>query len=286
MDVIVVCHTEFGEVRNRQVVATRDTEGVVAGVSNLAEVADRYGAKITYAVCPEVVPYFPKGVNGEIGLHIHPGRGTYRKEGIEFTIGDVFLRKYCKQSSNSTVLRDYSFSEQMEMIRMGRNYLENMLGVQPKSFVAGRWSVNNDTITALTTTGFTHDCSAVPSRKDKHFDWSKLPRQCMPYHPSSIDYQEQGDCPLLILPISQIWLIGGCANPEIARQYTVNWLKLCFAEYHWRKRPLFHICLHSPCMRDPYYIGAMEELLAFTANHDNVEFKFASEIKDRVGSSS
>jgi len=279
MDVIIVCHTEFGIVRNRKVIAVKSPEGVVAGVRNLAEVANILKARITYAVCPEVATYFPKGIDGEIGLHVHPGWEEFTTEGVRFTVGDEFLRKHCKQSSDSTVLRDYPFIEQLEMMRVGRDHLTDVLGVQLQSFVAGRWSINNDTVKALIALGFTHECSAVAGHKDKHYDWSKLPRTCMPYHPTSEDYQVSGDLPLLIVPISQMWL-GGNVNPEMARVYGVDWLQLCFMRYHRRKAPLFHICLHSPCMIDPYYINIMEKLLAFIAGHDNVRFRFASEIDE------
>ncbi len=278
MDVIIVCHTEFGIVCNKQVIATKDTIGVTDGVQSLRDITDNYDAKVTYVVCPEVVGSLPfLGINSEIGLHIHPGWQKFDKEGIEFYVGDEYLGKHCKQSTDSTVLRDYSFEEQLGRIITGRDYLAEVLGVEPKSFVAGRWSINNDTVKALIEAGFTHECSAMAHHKEKHFDWSKLPRICMPYHPSERDYQVKGDLHLLIVPISQM-IRGGNVNPEVARIYGVNWLKLCFEEYYRRGMPLFHICLHSPCMTDGYYVGVMDKLLGFIAKHKGVEFKFASEV--------
>jgi hypothetical protein len=146
-------------------------------------------------------------------------------------------------------------------------------------FVAGRWSVNNDTIAALIKAGFTHDCSAVPHQKPCHYDWSKLPRICMPYHPAPEDYQKQGNLPILLVPISQ-YFPGGSVNPETAPFVGLSWMKACFLEYYRQDVPLFHICLHSPSMTDDYFISEMENILAFISKHKVVHFKFASEIKE------
>ena len=278
MDVILVSHTEFGRVHNKKVVAVKDPVGVVDGVKNLLVVTDKYGAKVTLAVCPEVAPYVP--TNGcEIGLHIHPGWQSFKSDGASWYVGDTYLRKYCKQSSDSTVLRDYSLEEQLEMIEKGAVYLFKILKKVPKVFVAGRWSLNNDTIRALCGHGFTHDCSAMASHKEVHFDWSKLPRISMPYRPDILDYQVAGEMPILIVPISQL-VKGGCVNPEVARIYGVNWLKTCFTEYYMKKQPVFHICLHSPAMLDDYYCEVLDKLLSFIAKHKNVDFKYASEISE------
>ena len=279
MDVIIVCHTEFGLVKDKEVVADKNAvDGVRKGVPNLIKVADKYNAKVTFAVMPEVVKYFPKDIKHEIGLHIHPGWQEFQKNGIKFYVGDLYLREHCKQSVDSTVLRDYPYEEQLEMIKTGKEYLEDKFGIEPKSFVAGRWSINNDTVRALIKTGITHECSATPHSKPCHHDWSKLPRIYMPYHPSEKDYQEKGDLSLLIVPISQMFHAGN-VNPEVASLVGLPWLKACFLEYYKQDLPLFHICLHSPCMTNPYFISAMNDFLKFISRHENINFKFASEIE-------
>lgn len=280
MDVIIVCHTEFGLVKDKEVVADKNAvDGVRTGVPNLIKIADKYNAKVTFAVCPEVVKYFPKNINHEIGLHIHPGWEEFEIHGFTFYVGDSYLKEHCEQSVNSTILRDYPYEEQLNMIKTGKDYLEEKFGNEPKSFVAGRWSINNDTVKALIKTGITHDCSAPAHSKPCHYDWSKLPRICMPYHPSKKDYQEKGDLPLLIVPISQMFPTGN-VNPEVAPSVGLSWLKACFSEYYKQNLPLFHICLHSPCMIDKYFISAMDDFLKFISNHKNVNFKFASEIEE------
>jgi len=280
MDVIIVCHTEFGLVKDKEVVADKNAvDGVRKGVPNLIKVADKYNAKVTFAVMPEVVKYFPKDIKHEIGLHIHPGWQEFQKNGIKFYVGDLYLREHCKQSVDSTVLRDYPYEEQLEMIKTGKEYLEDKFRIEPKSFVAGRWSINNDTVRALIKTGITHECSAPAHSKANHYDWSRLPRICMPYHPSKKDYQEKGNLPLLIVPISQYFPVGN-VNPEVVPSVGLSWLKACFLEYYQQNMPLFHICLHSPCMINPYFTSAMDDFLKFISKHKNISFKFASEIDE------
>lgn len=278
MDVIIVCHTEFGYVHNdRSVVYEKSAvDGVEKGVPNLINIADRYGAKVTFAVMPEVVKYFPGDIDHEIGLHIHPGWRETINTKIKFFIGDKFLKENCQQSINSTVLRDYPYKEQLDMLKTGKDFIYDSLNVEPKAFVAGRWSINNDTIKALINCGITHELSALPGTIEPHYDWSKLSRMCMPYHPHVEDYQKKGDLPILVCPISNM-LLGGNVNPEKTCSYGLKWLKACFLEYYCQNAPLFHICLHSPCMTDPYFISSMNDLLDFISKRD-VIFKFASEI--------
>ena len=281
MDVIIVVHTEFGYVSNHDVIADKSaTKGVSQGVPNLIKIADLYDAKITFAVMPEVVKYIPEGIDHEIGLHIHPGWETFRRGDLTFQVGDRYLREHCEQSLTSTVLMGYPYKEQLEMIKTGSDYLETKFGKKPSTFVAGRWSIDNNTVKALVNTGIERDCSAPAHSKPCHFDWSKLPRICMPYHPSEHDYQENGSIPLLIVPISQMLFHTGIANPEAVPNVGISWLKACFNEYYKQRMPLFHICLHSPCMTDPYFLAVMDELLAFISKHKNVNFIFASDVHE------
>ncbi len=107
LDVIIVCHTEFGYAHNSEVVFDKGaTIGVHKGCLNLTEVADKYGAKVTFAVCPEVVQHFPRAKNHEVGLHIHPGWAEWQHKGFRWYVGDSYLRRNCKQSVNPTVLRN------------------------------------------------------------------------------------------------------------------------------------------------------------------------------------
>ena len=74
MDIIIVCHTEFGFVHNKEIIFDKNAAlGVEKGVINLLKVLEKYDAKATFVLMPEVVKKFPKNITHEIGLHIHPG---------------------------------------------------------------------------------------------------------------------------------------------------------------------------------------------------------------------
>lgn len=224
---------------------------------------------------PEVVPYFSKNTSHEIGLHVHPGWSEREYQGDHFFSGDSYLREHCEQSNTSVALKDHPYREQLDMIKTGKDYLQDQLGVEPQVFVAGNFSLNNDTIKALVHTHFTHDCSSIPRVGNGLYNWHKLKRISLPYSPSAEDYQKKGELPILVVPLS-LTFNREYVNPEVVPAIGLNWLKACFVEYYSQGIPLFHICLHSPCMTDPYFISAMDELLWFISKH-NVTFKFASE---------
>lgn len=279
MDIIIVCHTEFGFVSDKKMIFKKSAnKGVSEAVPNLVKLADKYKAKISFVVCPEVVNFFPKQIKHEIGLHVHPGWEEFRRKEFKWNVGDSYLRQHCEQFSASTVLQDYSYQDQLNMIKTGKEYLESKLNIKPKVFVAGRGSLNNDTIKALINQGFTHDCSPIANIKLKYFDWSKLKRICMPYYPSIEDYQKKGNLPILIVPASQT-IIKRAIAPEGVPTYGFSWFKACFLEYYKQNVPLFHIYLHSPAMIDSYYSCIMDKFLSFISKHQDINFKFASEIK-------
>ncbi|WAI01212.1 polysaccharide deacetylase family protein [Methanogenium organophilum] len=280
MDIIIVVHTEFGFVHNHEIIYNKmATEGVSKGVPNLVKIANKYEAKITFAVMPEVAKSFPKDINHEIGLHIHAGWEEFRSGEFTYHVGDRYLRDHCNQSSSSTVLRGYPYNEQLDMIQTGIDYLYDIFEEKPTTFVAGRWSIDNNTVKALTKTRMERDCSAPAHAKSSYYDWSKLPRICMPYHPDEYDYQKRGNDPLLIIPISQMFP-KGIVSPEIVPLVGLSWMKACFIEYINQNIPIFHICLHSPCMTDPFFISVMDEFLHFISTYHDIHFKFASEIQE------
>ena len=278
MDVIITCHTEFGFVHDKELIFDKKaTTGVSEGVLNLVKTADKYGAKITFVVCPEVTDFFPKNIRHEIGLHLHPGWDEREYKGFKWNRGDLYLKENYQQLSSSTVLPGHSYEEQINLIKIGKEHLKKVFGVDAKVFVAGRWSVNNDTIKALIENGFTHECSGRPHNKSDHYDWSKLPRICMPYNPDANDYQKKGGQSLLMVPISQTFL-GGTVSPEAVPTYGFSWIKASFKEYVKINAPIFHICFHSPLGTDPYYISVIDEMLKYISNYKDVNFKFASQI--------
>jgi len=278
MDVILVCHTEPGFVANKIIIGDKKAKkGVSEGAKKLAALADKYGAKVTFCVCPEVADSFPKDINHEIGLHIHPGWEELKYGKFSWFVGDEYLKTHAKQSLTSTALRDYSYEDQLDMITKGKSFLEAKFRTPVRVFTAGRWSVSNDTVKALVNQGFTHDCSAPAHSISDHYDWIKLKRIQMPFHPSENDYQVEGKLPITMIPVSQT-LLGGTASIEGETVYGLPWLKACFKEYYFLGVPLFHLSIHSPAMTDQHYISIMEDFLSFIASHKNINFKFASGI--------
>lgn len=275
-----MCHTEFGIVKNKRVIADkRGIDGVKRAVPNLVNIADRYGAKITFAVMPEVSEYMPSDIVHEIGLHIHAGWQEFEIEGIKFRVGDTYLKAHCQQSSTSTFLKDYPYEEQFEMIKKGKEYVEQAFGRALRVFVAGRWSLSNKTIRALIELGFTHDCSARAGVRREGFDWKMLSRIALPYYPARENYQKRGDLPILMVPVSQFFP-HGIVSPELAPIVGLPWLKACFSEYYAQGVPLLHLCLHSPSMVDPYFISVMSEFLKFISKQRDIRFLFASQVRE------
>jgi len=277
MDVIIVCHTEFGSVAGAAISWDQNPVGVDKGVPNLVAVADRAGAKVTFAVMPEVASHFIPAPGHEIGLHIHPGREPFINHGRTEYTGDQYLWEHCNQSVTSAVLRDHPLDEQRDIIQTGGDLIEDLFGTKPTTFVAGQWSLNDDTVKALIEYGIQRDCSALAGHKPTRHDWSRLPRICMPYNPSRQDYQSRGDLPLLMIPVSQAFRFG-LVSPEKLPFVGLPWLKACFTEYYTQSMPLFHICLHSPSMTNQFFIKGMEDLLTFIKSHRDIHFKTASDI--------
>ncbi len=104
----------------------------------------------------------------------------------------------------------------------------------------------------------------------------------MPYCPSKESYQEEGELPLLMVPVS-LTLFGRMVSPESAPVCGLSWLEAAFSEYHKAGAPVFHIALHSPAMTNPYHASVMEKLLSFIAQHDTVRFRFLSEVRRYSG---
>jgi len=53
---------------------------------------------------PEVVKYLPENINHETELHVRPN--------------DTYFKELCKQSVNSSALRDYPHREHLKMIKL------------------------------------------------------------------------------------------------------------------------------------------------------------------------
>jgi hypothetical protein len=253
MEIVIVCHVEFGYATNTVVFDRTTRTGAVDGVKNTIRLADSFGAKVSFMIMPEVLQAI-KGIefgDHEVGLHIHPD--------------DTFLKS--KGLGGLENLRDYGLQQQKDIISSGREIIQDVLGVSVKTFVAGRWSVNNETIKALVELGFTHDGSAIPDSISNFYDWTKLPRISMPYRPSERNYQLKGDTELVIVPVSKM-IRGGIVSPE--NRMGLGFLKAAFKEYALLGMPVFHIAFHSPAMTSRHYQTVFNELLKHMSGRHQV----------------
>ncbi len=114
MDVIIVCHTEFGFVHDKGIIFDKKaTDGVKGGVLNLIKLSKKYGAKLTFAICPEVADYIPLKISQEIGLHLHPGWQEFEEAGFKYNYAEVTM------VPQNTVLLTGKEAEQMLKLMEG-----------------------------------------------------------------------------------------------------------------------------------------------------------------------
>lgn len=259
--VVISCHVEFGYAANSVVFDRQERKGALEGLECCIRIAKEFDARVSLMIMPEVVETIKGldlGDNG-IGLHIHPEDSHLRKRSL----------------GGFRALRDYDFLEQKAMISAGKEIIDEIVGVTPKSFVAGKWSVDNNTVRALVELGFSHDCSPCPGFASVNCDWRKLPRMCMPYKVSHLDYQSSGTMNLVMVPVSKE-IIGGVISPE--NRIGLAFLKAAFQEYYDSGCPVVHIALHSPSMTSRHYRKLFNKLLKHISKH-NVTFCLAEDIE-------
>jgi len=263
VDVVIVCHVENGYATSRSVIfEKRRREGSIDGVRNAILLSDRVGATISFVIMPEVLEAFDgfDFMNNEIGLHIHPEDLLLMEKGL-----GGFHRP----------LREYGFEEQRSMISVGKQLVIDSLGITPRTFVAGKWSVGNETVRALVELGFTHDASACPQFSGGSCDWTRLPRICMPYRPSRYDYQTTGDMQITMVPVSKE-ITSGILGPE--NTAGLGLLKAALHEYVDLGVPFLHIAFHSPAMISRHYRDVFSRLLRWTSDLGG-NFRRLSEIQ-------
>lgn len=125
-----------------------------ASVDTLAATLEPIDQPVTLFVTPDVVEHRPDTVDrwidseATIGLHIHPA---------QLTGGD------------SDWLTDYHRDTIEEFVAAGAAVFEDVLGVTPTTFRAGRWEYSERLLLALSAQGFTVDASLRPARQQAPF---------------------------------------------------------------------------------------------------------------------
>jgi hypothetical protein len=263
LDVVIVCHVEFGYATDRSVIYdTKRTEGSIDGVRNAISLSEGLGAVISFMIKPEVLQVFAgfDFMHHEIGLHVHPDDLLLVKEGL---------------GGANPSLREFDLDQQRNMISTGRRLVSNTLGISPRTFVAGKWSVSNATVRALLDLGFTHDASALPGFSSSSCDWRKLPRVTLPYRPSREDYQLEGDMEITMVPVSKE-IANGMISPE--NNVGVSFLQAALLELAELGVPFVQIAFHSPAMLSKRYRKAFAKLLQ-CASDLGASFRPLSEVR-------
>lgn len=136
---------------DKNYVHTGEYRNVSEGIPRLLDIFDDFNAKSTWLITPDVAQhsgdFFKKlAKKHEIGCHVHP----------EYFDGFIEGMKMQK------ILPLFSYEKQVEMLQEASDVIRKNVGVNPRSFRAGRFGINNDTLRALASCGFNLDCSMTP----------------------------------------------------------------------------------------------------------------------------
>lgn len=128
----------------------------IASIPRLQSLFDEFGILPTYLVSLPVAANDEamKTLNSilddgrcEIGSHLHPWNTPPMREEI---------------TNTSTMLSNLPYDLQVEKLAHLTDFLEHRIGQRPRSFRAGRWGLNNDTVRALMACDYVVDSSVTP----------------------------------------------------------------------------------------------------------------------------
>jgi len=173
-------------------------EGVNEGIRNrLQPLFDRFGAKPTYLLSPEVMRDEKSvellasfGSRAELGTHLH---GEYAEPGaFEPEVTTVFQR-------------DYPREVEFQKLQNTTTAFKKAFGYAPKSFRAGRFGIGPNSLGILEELGYAVDSSVTPSLHwgggtDAAFDFERASTQ--PYHPDPAAPADLGTSKILEVPIT------------------------------------------------------------------------------------
>ncbi len=166
-----------------------------------------FGKEMLQKVCSEILKR-----GHDIQLHIHPNYQVFRFPDWRQIVkhGDLF----------SDNMMDYSFEDQVKLIRMGKEILSEC-GITPVAFRAGSFGANRDTLKALRKNSFIFDSS---------YNSSFLGKTCFISEELFNDvFQYDGISEVPITNyVNKIWNIGGlrhldvCAASFLEMQQVLN----------------------------------------------------------------
>lgn len=136
---------------DRKYVHTGGYRNITEGIPRLLDIFEDFKAKPTWFVTPDVAEhcgnFFSElAVKHEVGCHVHP-------EYFDCSINGMRMEK---------ILPQFSYQKQLEMLQEASDIISQNVGVYSRSFRAGKFAVNMDTLRALGSCGFNVDCSMTP----------------------------------------------------------------------------------------------------------------------------
>ena len=159
------------------------------GVPKIIEICDKYGAKATFFV--------------DVYMHRHYGKQQTRDfcQRIARDGHDVQLHAHTSwlPGSHSGFLYDFPLDRQVDILREGKELIDEWVGRPPVAFRAGSYSANLDTIQALARNGFLIDSSYFARRHT-----CQLSRQlCNRYANKQFRIDE-----IVEIPVTTYWLLN------------------------------------------------------------------------------
>jgi peptidoglycan/xylan/chitin deacetylase (PgdA/CDA1 family) len=136
---------------DKKYVHTGEYQNIREGIPRLLDVFDDFKAKPTWFITPDVAECYGNffselAMDHEVGCHVHP----------EYFNGSI------KGTRMAKILPQFSYQNQLKMLQKASDIISQNVGVHPRSFRAGRFAVNMDTLRALESCGFNVDCSMTP----------------------------------------------------------------------------------------------------------------------------
>jgi hypothetical protein len=169
-------------------------------VNNLQPILDKYSAKATYLLSPEVLldqesVRVLKSMQQkvELGAHLH----------AEFIEPEA---NYKSDTTNS-YQKDFSAQVEREKLINLTQLFKDKIGYSPTSFRAGRFGISHSSLSILEELGYLVDSSVTPDLFWKNnnllgnsVNFYGAPYQ--PYYPSNSDFRMRGDMNILQVPVS------------------------------------------------------------------------------------
>jgi hypothetical protein len=190
-------------------------EGIL---NNLQPIIDKYSAKATYLLSPEVINDNPSVAvfkdlsdRSELGTHLHA----------------EFIEPEANLSSTNTNHYQSDFPENIEFKKLQNltNLFKEKFGYQPTSFRAGRFGISRKSLLFLENLGYLVDSSVTPDMQWHNTNGNTVnyfgaPYQ--PYHPDKHDFRKKGNMRLIQFPVSVYHPSLLNRSPALKRQIRLN----------------------------------------------------------------